>query len=334
MRSSPIACARNAASAGSGSIATSGLGAELEQASCRLTRAGPDLEHVRAGAAARSARRGSRRPRPACPGRARRSPSASARRARGPPPVERLARRQSQGGGLCTQRPPTIVATTSTRSSSSGGHSTGRARGRRGRRGSRGGACRARARRPRARPGSTVVACNASSTVSACSGCHAGRSSIVRSDAGADARERVELLDRRVGAVRDDGARVPQRAERVRAVEPLGPEALGEVAVRRRVARTGRSRRRRARRSGEVLGREALRVLDPLAQAERRPARPASPRTRRAPRGSRGRRSRARRPASPRGAASRTISASSSPLVIRRPSRRASTPSASRACRP
>src|SRR5207253_2312280 len=37
-------------------------------------------------------------------------------------------------------------------------------------------------------------------------------------DAGADPGPRVELLDRRVGAVRDDGAGVDQGAERVGAV--------------------------------------------------------------------------------------------------------------------
>ena len=53
--------------------------------------------------------------------------------------------------------------------------------------------------------------------------------------AGADPGQRVELLDRRVRAVGDDGARVPERAVGVGAVRLPGPEALGEVAVGGRV---------------------------------------------------------------------------------------------------
>ncbi len=56
----------------------------------------------------------------------------------------------------------------------------GRGRGRRGRRDSREGACRGGARLGRATRGSTIVASSACSTVTACSGCHASRSSSVR----------------------------------------------------------------------------------------------------------------------------------------------------------
>src|SRR5205085_9727490 len=53
--------------------------------------------------------------------------------------------------------------------------------------------------------------------------------------AGADSREWIELLDRRVRAVRDDHARLEQRAEGVGARRLAPPEAVGEVAVRGRV---------------------------------------------------------------------------------------------------
>jgi hypothetical protein len=53
--------------------------------------------------------------------------------------------------------------------------------------------------------------------------------------AGADACEWIEFLDRRVRSVRDDGARLPQRAERVRGAPLVRPEAISEIAVGRRV---------------------------------------------------------------------------------------------------
>src|SRR5580765_2732878 len=89
--------------------------------------------------------------------------------------------------------------------------------------------------------------------------------------AGADARERVELLDRRVRSVRDDRARLPQRPERVRAVRLVGPEAIGEIAVRRRVRELHRHGDAELRKARQILRREALRVLDPRAKALRRP---------------------------------------------------------------
>src|SRR5260221_3276581 len=61
-------------------------------------------------------------------------------------------------------------------------------------------------------------------------------------DAGADACERVELFDRRIGAVRYHRARVPQRAERVCADGMARPEAVGEVAIRWRVRELHRAR--------------------------------------------------------------------------------------------
>ena len=88
---------------------------------------------------------------------------------------------------------------------------------------------------------------------------------------GADPGERIELLDRRVGAVRDERAGLPQRAERVGAVDLLGPEALGEVAIRRRVAELDGAGDPERREAVDVLGREALRVLDAVSQAEWRP---------------------------------------------------------------
>src|SRR5580765_1672147 len=54
-------------------------------------------------------------------------------------------------------------------------------------------------------------------------------------NAGANAGERIELLDRRVRSVRDDGAGLPQRAERICAVGLVRPQAVGEIAVARSV---------------------------------------------------------------------------------------------------
>ena len=81
----------------------------------------------------------------------------------------------------------------------------------------------------------------------------------------------------------------------------------------RELHRRRHAERREAR---QILRREQLRVLDPLAQAERAPRVARRARTRRAPRGSRGRRSRAPRPGTPPRPPRRTIAASSSPLVI------------------
>ena len=83
---------------------------------------------------------------------------------------------------------------------------------------------------PVSQAGATQVACRACSTVTACSGCQASRSSRDRRTP-ALIEERIELLDRRVGAVGHDRARVDQRAEGVGAVGLPSPELVGEVAV-------------------------------------------------------------------------------------------------------
>ena len=72
-------------------------------------------------------------------------------------------------------------------------------------------------------------------------------------------------------AVRDERARLEERAEGVRAVDLAGPEALREVAIRRRMAELHRAGDAELRESAHVLRREALRVLDPVAQSERFP---------------------------------------------------------------
>ena len=118
--------------------------------------------------------------------------------------------------------------------------------------------------------GATQVAWSASSTVTACSGRQDGRSSMVRSTPATMPGERVELLHGRVRAVRERRAGVQQRAVRVGALPSL-PQPLGEVAVRGRVAELDGCRHAdlgEARHVGVV---EQLRVLDPLAQAARRP---------------------------------------------------------------
>ena len=127
----------------------------------------------------------------------------------------------------------------------------GRGRGRRGRRRSPGSSLpRAALLARRARPARRVVAANACSTVSACSGCQAGRPSIAPAHAGADPGERVELLDRRVRAVGE--RRRPtstQRAVGVGARRSSPPRGGRRGRGRRARARTAPSRRRRARRS-------------------------------------------------------------------------------------
>ena len=83
--------------------------------------------------------------------------------------------------------------------------------------------------------------------------------------------ERVELLDRRVGAVRDDRAGVEQRPEGVRAVGLAGPEAVGEVSVGGGMRELHRARDAELCEAGEILRREQLAVLDAVTQAERLP---------------------------------------------------------------
>ena len=91
------------------------------------------------------------------------------------------------------------------------------------------------------------------------------------SHAGADPRERIQLFDGGVRAVRDERPRLPQRAKRVRAVGLLGPETLGEVAIGRGVAELHRARDAESCEPADLLGRKTLRVLDSMPQTERRP---------------------------------------------------------------
>ena len=98
-------------------------------------------------------------------------------------------------------------------------------------------ACRGGARRRRARPGATHVASNACSTVTACSGCHGGALVDRPADAGADAGERVELLDRRVAS----------RSRRRRPSRAATGTRRRRRSSRPRTARRGRGRTARAR---------------------------------------------------------------------------------------
>src|SRR5256885_2228275 len=61
-------------------------------------------------------------------------------------------------------------------------------------------------------------------------------------DSRADPGERVEPLDRRVRAVRNQGSRVPERAKRIRVRGLARPERVGEIAVGRRVRELHRGR--------------------------------------------------------------------------------------------
>ena len=88
---------------------------------------------------------------------------------------------------------------------------------------------------------------------------------------GGDPGDRVELLDRGIGAVRDQRAGVEQRAEGVRAVEPPGPEPVGEIAVRGCVRELDRAGDPELGEAREILRRQALRVLDPVPETPRLP---------------------------------------------------------------
>ncbi len=88
---------------------------------------------------------------------------------------------------------------------------------------------------------------------------------------GEDSGPRVELLDRCVGTVDDDRAGLDERAKRVRAVELVGPEPLGEVAVGRRVRELHGRGDADLREARDVFGRETLRVLDARTQTARLP---------------------------------------------------------------
>src|SRR5437016_6198048 len=90
-------------------------------------------------------------------------------------------------------------------------------------------------------------------------------------DCGHHAGPWLELLHRRVRAVREECPRVEKRAERVRAVEPVGPVALGEALVGGSVRELNRRGDAELREAPDVLRREALRMLDPLPEAARLP---------------------------------------------------------------
>src|SRR5437773_1242189 len=77
-------------------------------------------------------------------------------------------------------------------------------------------------------------------------------------------------------AEREIAAKSPRRwvvdpAVRVRAVRLARPEAVGELAVRGRMRELHGGRNAELGEAGEVVGREQLCVLDPLAQAPWRP---------------------------------------------------------------
>src|SRR4051794_14794289 len=80
-------------------------------------------------------------------------------------------------------------------------------------------------------------------------------------EATADARQRIELFHRRVGAVRNDGAALPQRAKAVGPVGAVAPETLDQRAVGRCVDELHRRRDAELREASHVLGCQALCVL-------------------------------------------------------------------------
>ena len=125
---------------------------------------------------------------------------------------------------------------------------------------------------PASQAGVTVEASSACSTVSACSGRQAGRSSIVR---------RTPARIPASGSSSSTGASEPFATTRAGVPQRAGTR-------RRRRAASAQNRSARSRSEGacencteqatpssakrpHVLGREALRVLDPVAQAERLP---------------------------------------------------------------
>ena len=90
---------------------------------------------------------------------------------------------------------------------------------------------------------------------------------------GAQAGERVELLHRRVGAAREPHAGVEQLPVRVGAVEAVGPQPRGQLAVARGVRVLDRGGDAEAGEARDVVRMHALRVLDAVAQPERAPQR-------------------------------------------------------------
>src|SRR5438552_16670801 len=83
--------------------------------------------------------------------------------------------------------------------------------------------------------------------------------------------KRIELLDRRIGAVREQRAGLPQRAVGVRPVRLAGPEAICEVAIGWGMAELDRGCDAEPSEALDIVRRQALGVLDPVAQAPRAP---------------------------------------------------------------
>jgi hypothetical protein len=90
-------------------------------------------------------------------------------------------------------------------------------------------------------------------------------------DSGPDAEQGVELLDRRIRSVRDDGAGLEQRAKRVGAVGHPGPVPVRELTVGGGVAELDGGRDSELPKAGDVLFSEELGVLDPGAEPARPP---------------------------------------------------------------
>ena len=172
------------------------------------------------------------------------------------------------------QRPPTIVATTSTDSSSSAGQRNG-SRERTTRSARKPGRSLPRRRSsPASQAGVTVEADDRLLDRERLLRVPAGPLVDRAQDARANPGERVELLDGRVRAVDDDGARVPEAPERVGTFGPVAPVAVCEVTVGGRVGeldRAGDPQLREARNVGRV---EALRVLDAMTEPARLPGVP------------------------------------------------------------
>src|SRR5439155_24251073 len=90
-------------------------------------------------------------------------------------------------------------------------------------------------------------------------------------DAGADPGPGVEFFDRRVRTVGEESPGVPERAVGIRAVRLSGPEAVGEVSVRRGMAELDGGGDAELGEPGHVLRGEQLRMLDPRSKSERLP---------------------------------------------------------------
>ena len=82
-------------------------------------------------------------------------------------------------------------------------------------------------------------------------------------DGVAQPLQRVHLLDRRVGAERQPGAARVQRAVRVRALEPVGPQPLGHRRVGHGHRGLDRGRDAELGEARDVVRMQALGVLDP-----------------------------------------------------------------------